>query len=84
MTLYTSSRTITVPSNLNRGQTFWLGTVIDRNGSLSEMTEADNAAYIPTRINQCVSAQTPSILRDAATVKRRGFFRLNLRDRVNA
>lgn len=50
-TVYTSFRTLTIPNDLVRGRTYWLGAVIDRNGSLAEMTEANNSTYIPIRIN---------------------------------
>lgn len=50
-TVYTTYRTVTVPSDLVRGRTYWLGAVIDRTGALIEMTEANNATYIPIRIN---------------------------------
>lgn len=50
-TVYTTYRTVTIPWDLTRGANYWLGAVIDRNGSLSEMTEANNASYLPIRIN---------------------------------
>ncbi len=50
-TVYTTTRTLTIPSNLNSGQNYWIGAVIDADGSLSEMTEANNATYLPIRVN---------------------------------
>lgn len=50
-TVYTTWHYVTIPTNLTRGANYWLGAIIDRNGSLSEMTEANNATYVPIRIN---------------------------------
>ena len=50
-TVYTTNKTLTIPSNLNSGQNYWIGAVIDADGSLSEMTESNNATYLPIRIN---------------------------------
>ncbi len=49
--VYTAYYTITIPSNLTRGANYWVGAVIDANGTVSEMTEANNATYLPIRIN---------------------------------
>ena len=49
--VYTNSYNVTIPSDLVRGRNYWVGAVIDRNRSLSEMTEANNASYLPIRIN---------------------------------
>jgi hypothetical protein len=49
--VYTTWRYVTIPSNLTRGANYWVGAIIDRNGSLGEMTEANNATYLPIRIN---------------------------------
>ncbi len=48
--VYTKTDTITIPSNLNSGQKYWIGVIIDANSSLSETTEANNATYLPIRI----------------------------------
>ncbi len=50
-TVYTTSDSITICSNLNSGQNDWIGVIFDANGSLSETTEANNATYLPIRIN---------------------------------
>jgi hypothetical protein len=50
-TVYTTYRTVTIPNDLVRGQNYWLGAVMDRTGALSEMSEVNNATYIPIRIN---------------------------------
>jgi hypothetical protein len=42
---------VTIPNDLVRGQNYWLGAVMDRTGALSEMSEVNNATYIPIRIN---------------------------------
>ena len=49
--VYTSSYTVTVPSNLDCSRDYWLGAVIDKNGSLVENNEWNNASYIPIRTN---------------------------------
>lgn len=49
--VYTTSDTITIPSNLTRGRNYWVGVIIDANGTLTETTEANNATYLPIRIN---------------------------------
>jgi hypothetical protein len=50
-TVLTTYVTLTIPSNLTSGVTYWLGGVIDADGSLAEMTESNNATYLPIRIN---------------------------------
>ena len=50
-TVYTTWHYVTIPSNLTRGANYWVGAIVDRNGSLGEMTEANNASYLPIRIN---------------------------------
>lgn len=47
--VYTSTRTVTIPSSLNSGQNYWLGAIMDPNNSLSEIEENNNATYIPIR-----------------------------------
>ncbi len=49
--VFTSSYTVTIPSNLNCSTDYWLGAVIDKNGSLSERLSWNNASYIPIRTN---------------------------------
>jgi hypothetical protein len=43
---YTWERTVTLPGNLNSGQVYWVGAVIDTAGVLSESNESNNAAYV--------------------------------------
>jgi hypothetical protein len=50
-TVLTSYVTLTIPTNLTSGVTYWLGGVIDADSSLAEMTESNNATYLPIRIN---------------------------------
>ncbi|HMR31815.1 MAG TPA: hypothetical protein PKA13_10925 [Geminicoccaceae bacterium] len=47
----TSRRTLTIPSNLTRGATYWLGTVIDTGQVVSDNVPSNNATYIPIRVN---------------------------------
>lgn len=49
--VYTSSRTITIPSSLNSGQNYWVGAVLDPNNTIAEVEESNNATYIPIRVN---------------------------------
>lgn len=50
-TVWTTSDTITIPSNLTRGRDYWIGVIFDANGSLAETTNSNNATYLPIRIN---------------------------------
>lgn len=43
--------TVTIPSNLTSGSTYYLGAIIDRTGSIAEVDESNNAAYHIIRIN---------------------------------
>jgi hypothetical protein len=49
-TVLTTYVTLTIPSTLTSGVTYWLGAVIDADSSLAEMTEVNNATYLPIRI----------------------------------
>jgi CARDB/Matrixin len=49
--VYTTYVTLTIPTTLTSGVTYHLGAIIDADGSLAEMTEANNATYLPIRIN---------------------------------
>lgn len=49
--VYTSSYPVTIPNNLKCSTNYWLGAVIDKNRSLAEFHEWNNASYIPIRIN---------------------------------
>ena len=42
--------TVTIPGDLNVGQTYWVGAIIDEDNSLSEAVEWNNATYIPIRV----------------------------------
>ena len=48
--VYTQYATLTIPSNLVSGTVYYLGAVIDADGSLGEMTESNNATYLPIKI----------------------------------
>ena len=50
-TVWTTYTTVTIPGNLTSGRNYWLGAVIDADRSLPEMTESNNATYLPVRIN---------------------------------
>ncbi|WP_233716797.1 matrixin family metalloprotease [Ketobacter alkanivorans] len=50
-TVYTYQTTITIPSTLNSGQNYWLGTIIDKDSTLSEVTETNNRTYLAIRVN---------------------------------
>lgn len=53
--VYTSAYTVTIPSDLNCSTDYWLGAVIDKNGSLSEYASSNNASYIPINVNWSLS-----------------------------
>lgn len=48
--VYTTTKTLTLPTWLTSGQDYWLGVIIDDSGSLSEVAEWNNATYIPIRV----------------------------------
>lgn len=50
-TVFTFRAPVTIPSNLTRGASYWLGVIIDNDNTLSEVTETNNRTYIPIRIN---------------------------------
>jgi hypothetical protein len=41
---------VTIPADLNTGDTYWLGVVVDRLGQIEEFSEDNNAAYYPIQI----------------------------------
>ena len=43
---YVSSKRLTIPSNLNSGQRYWIGVIIDENDVINENREWNNATYI--------------------------------------
>lgn len=49
--VYTFQRTLNIPNWVNSGSNYALGAVIDPYDDLDEMTEVNNATYIPIRIN---------------------------------
>ncbi|WP_417445348.1 hypothetical protein [Kangiella sp.] len=49
--VYTSTRTVTIPSTLNSGQNYFLGGLLDPNNTIAEVEESNNATYIPIRVN---------------------------------
>ena len=50
-TVYTAYYNVTIPSDLVRGANYWVGAVIDADGTVVEMSESNNATYLPIRIN---------------------------------
>jgi len=50
-TVLTTTSNLTIPSNLTRGRFYYLGAIIDANGTLGEAVENNNAARIPIWIN---------------------------------
>jgi len=49
--VYTFQRTLTIPEWVSSGNNYSLGAVIDPYDALFEMTETNNATYVPIRIN---------------------------------
>lgn len=47
----TNNTFLWIPSNLVSGQTYYLGGIIDYDGAVSEVYEANNATYLAIRIN---------------------------------
>jgi len=50
-TVMTIALPVTIPSNLTRGQDYWLGAIVDEDSTLSEVTEVNNATYLQIHIN---------------------------------
>jgi hypothetical protein len=48
-TVYTAKRTVTIPSDLSDG-TYFLGAIIDWDKEIGEVTAANNATYLPIRV----------------------------------
>lgn len=48
---FTFSTTVTIPTWAVSGQTYWVGTIVDRTGSIAEGNESNNASYIGIRVN---------------------------------
>ena len=48
--VYTTTYNVTIPNNATCNRDYWLGAVIDRNGSLSENNWWNNATYMPIRV----------------------------------
>ncbi|WP_144393499.1 CARDB domain-containing protein [Pleionea sediminis] len=48
---YTFQRTLTIPSDLNSGQYYAIGAIIDYNNAISESTGTNNATYIRIYVN---------------------------------
>lgn len=46
----TTTVTLTIPNDLSLNTNYWLGVVIDENNAISEAVEANNATYIPIRV----------------------------------
>jgi len=48
--VYTAKVTLTIPNSLSVNTNYWIGAVIDEDGSLGEAVEWNNATYIPLRV----------------------------------
>ena len=48
---YTFTRTLSIPSNLNSGQYYWIGAVIDNNNAINESTGTNNSTYLRIYVN---------------------------------
>ncbi len=44
--VYTTDQTVTLPGNLASGHTYYLGIIMDKNNTLSEVREGNNATYV--------------------------------------
>lgn len=45
-TTYLTTQRLTIPSDLNHGQTYYLGVIVDKNDTIDEVNETNNATYI--------------------------------------
>lgn len=49
---FTATFPVTIPTNLTRGQNYWLGVLVDNKKKLGEKVEDNNATYIPIQIKK--------------------------------
>lgn len=49
--VYTRKDTVTIPAGLASGSLRWLGVIVDDSNSLVEVTETNNATYLPIKVN---------------------------------
>lgn len=45
-TTYLTTQRLTIPNDLNRGQTYYLGVIVDKDDTVNEVNEDNNATYI--------------------------------------
>ncbi len=48
--VYTTTKTLVIPNDLNANQNYWLGVIVDEDDAISEAVEWNNATYIPIRV----------------------------------
>ena len=48
--VYTTTKTLTIPADLDTNRNYWLGAVVDETGSITEAVEWNNATYVPIRV----------------------------------
>lgn len=48
--VYTTTKTLTIPGDLDTSRNYWLGAVVDETGSITEAVEWNNATYVPIRV----------------------------------
>lgn len=46
----TTTISVTIPSDLNAGQNYWLGIIVDEDNDINEISGSNNRAYIPIRV----------------------------------
>ncbi len=49
--VFTTKTTLVIPNTLVSGQKYWIGAIIDDNNAVAEITESNNATYIPIKVN---------------------------------
>lgn len=49
--VYMYTRTVRIPRNLTSGTNYWLGTIVNYDGALSDWDSSNNATYVPIRVN---------------------------------
>ncbi|VAW85520.1 Probable Co/Zn/Cd efflux system membrane fusion protein [hydrothermal vent metagenome] len=48
--VYTTTLPVYIPTDLNAGQNYWLGIIVDEDNTISEVSGYNNRAYTPVRI----------------------------------
>ena len=60
--VWTTTQTLSIPVGVTRGADYWLGAVLDRYNTLSEVAEVNNASYVPIRVRSLLERDPLRVL----------------------